>query len=868
MRVEPLEQKVLLTSLQPLPSESIPKNDQLPPGIVLPKSSVPVDFAGKVKGSLWSAVQPVLQRGARKYLNPARSNSAGAVQMEIKIGSNFANTVASIKRLGANIQYSNSKQGIIQAWVKPATLRLISRLPGVSSIDLPKYAVIASGSVDSAGDSLLKADTVRSRFAALGINGSGVKVGIISNGVDHAGLVGDDLPSITIDPSLSGSGDEGTAMAEIVHDVAPGAQLYFSGPTTDVEMVNAIAYLRSQGCNVIVDDVIFPGQPYFSDGIVEQAAQAAVDAGVVYLSAAGNQGTPAGFYGDSHYQGFFNNDGVGFHNFSETSAGGIDDFKELIVSANQSLTVVLQWSDPFGASGNDYDLYLMNASFNVIASSTDAQLGSQDPIEAFTWTNTTGADQLVRVLINWFSGLPNRELELFTFGTGTGAFDHATQSDVLFGQQAAPGVIAVTAINAADPGTDTIEWFASEGPSTIYTDFASQTSIQRQTLVGATIDGVQTHIGQLGYFLNPFFGTSAASPHAAGIVALMLQANPSLAPAQVTQILKDTAVDLVDYGVGYDDFSGAGRFDAEAAVFKSYIAATPDLLASSDSGISNSDNYTNDNTPTLSGNVPDGSYVSLFVNGTLSQSVQLASGQTSYSFTPGALTDGAYTFAIRVAPNSTTPTSNFSFSSVPLSVTIDTIGLSTPTAQFLYETGQGLKFTFGEDVSGTFTASDTLVDDLTHGGSVGTTAIDVNSIAIFGFAVPGGVLADGNYRVTVQANAVTDRAGNGMSQAVSLDFFALAGDANHNRTVDVDDLYILATHWLMTGQTFSTGDFNYDGVVDGKDLGLLSVNWQKTLAAPAPAILPPVPTAVAAADTTSSRATTRRTTTTRVIDLV
>ena len=68
-----------------------------------------------------------------------------------------------------------------------------------------------------------------------------------------------------------------------------------------------------------------------------------------------------------------------------------------------------------------------------------------------------------------------------------------------------------------------------------------------------------------------------------------------------------------------------------------------------------------------------------------------------------------------------------------------------------------------------------------------------------------------------------------MAADSTFDFFVLAGDANHDRHVDVTDLGVLATNWQGSGKTFSDGDFNYDGVVDVTDLGILATNWQKSL---------------------------------------
>ena len=101
-------------------------------------------------------------------------------------------------------------------------------------------------------------------------------------------------------------------------------------------------------------------------------------------------------------------------------------------------------------------------------------------------------------------------------------------------------------------------------------------------------------------------------------------------------------------------------------------------------------------------------------------------------------------------------------------------------------------------------------------------------------------LADGNYRVTLDNAAVSDNTGNLLLPDAPLDFFVLAGVANHDRHVDVTDLGIVATNWQGTGRNFGQGDFNYDGAVDVTDLGVLATNWQKALPQPTPAAPPSI----------------------------
>jgi len=439
---------------------------------------------------------------------------------------------------------------------------------GVIEDAIPRSLLVASGkspveplggSVTSLGDSILKAADLRS---TLGVTGQGVKVGVISLGIDHWSTVAAapyyDLPSsITINSSIStGTGDEGTALMEILHDLAPDAQLFFSGSTGSADMPNAIDWLVGQGVDVIMDDIGNFAQPFFEDGSIAQAAQSAIDAGVTYVASAGNYGPSTYNSGWSHYQHEFVDDGSGLHDF-----GAGDISKAMYVDAGAEIGAYLQWSDPWNASGNDYDLYLLDASANVLASSENYQTGTQHPYESLSWTNG-GAGQVVHIVISKFSG-QDRELELFAGGSDVESLQYNTRGDSIIGHSALTSVITVGAISASDTNWDDVEDYSSRGPSTVYTDFPSQTSVQRNSLDVCGITGVQTRVGLLGYHSNPFYGTSAATPHIAAIAALLLELDPTLTPAEVQDRINNYADDIET--AGYDHVSGYGRANALAS---------------------------------------------------------------------------------------------------------------------------------------------------------------------------------------------------------------------------------------------------------------------------------------------------------------
>lgn len=157
-------------------------------------------------------------------------------------------------------------------------------------------------------------------------------------------------------------------------------------------------------------------------------------------------------------------------------------------------------------------------------------------------------------------------------------------------------------------------------------------------------------------------------------------------------------------------------------------------------------------------------------------------------------------------------------------------------ADFLHNAARpSIKITFNDDVLlGTLSSSDLVLMNLTTGlpvdcGADSTVTYDAGTrTATWAFSI---LLADGNYRATLAPGNVHDLADSPiLSTELTYDFFALAGDANRDRKVDLADLNALAMNWNGSGKTFSQGDFNYDGTVDAYDLAILSTHWQQNLA--------------------------------------
>ncbi|MFZ5975714.1 MAG: InlB B-repeat-containing protein [Bacillota bacterium] len=461
------------------------------------------------------------------------------VYIQMKPGVSFS----AIDGYVSKIENKDTKSNLAVAWIKLSALEELASLDGVKTVQTVHRPVINTGSVTSEGDSVLRADLARVQAQT---DGSGVKIGIISDGVDNinTAIASGDLPAGVTVLSNTQGGDEGTAMLEIVHDLAPGAQLYFHDCGDNVLAFNqAIDALVSAGCSIICDDISWILEPFFEDGVIASHVDEIVQSNqVVFASSAGNSGM-------RHYQGQFYDDGYGWHDFSS----GTGSYQDLYVNIPNggSVIVVLEWNEPFGASGSDYDLYLTSTNYQTTyTGSEDTQSGSQDPLEAFYYQNSTGSQITASVVVHAYNAPTPKTLEVYIYCSG-GASNYSnniTSPDSIFGHAAVEGVIACGAVDADTPNE--IESFSSQGPVTMLSE-----TRQKPDVCGT--DGVA--VTGAGGFSNPFYGTSASAPHVAAIAALIRSKYPGLNASQVTQRIMDASVDLGD--AGFDSVYGNGRTD-------------------------------------------------------------------------------------------------------------------------------------------------------------------------------------------------------------------------------------------------------------------------------------------------------------------
>ncbi len=524
------------------------------------------DAAGKLDPRLQAALADRAESGAR---GTARFDGTDRVQVYLRAAGSTEVLAGALAGAGARIEHSSARAGLIQARVPASRVAEIATWPSVESVALPSYATLRAGSVSTAGDGILRADALR----ALGARGAAARVGVISDGANAraAAVASGDLPGdVTVlsecDPAVSRSScNEGTAMLEIVHDLAPDAKLAFCSGLTTLAFVDCVGELRERfGANVIVDDLGFFGEPYFEDGTVATAVADAAAAGVVYVSAAGNEAL-------DHYEAdfaaatdhFVDDSGAPLpeQDFGASLGGASDTTLDVSVPAGGSFSAYLQWNDPFGGAANDYDLVLLNADEDrILFASQTRQSGRGDPFEAVAFTNPLGRALTVKLAVVKVAG-EARRLEIFLAGdVQSHQYDVADGS--IFGHPAVAGAIAAGAIAAGDPGNDDIESFSSRGPSRVF--FPTEESRPKPDVAG--VDGVD--VTGAGGFPSPFYGTSAAAPHVAGVTALLVGGLHTA--SEVIAALRSSSVDLGD--TGFDASFGFGRVDAIAAATRLNVA--------------------------------------------------------------------------------------------------------------------------------------------------------------------------------------------------------------------------------------------------------------------------------------------------------
>jgi subtilisin family serine protease len=444
------------------------------------------------------------------------------------------------------------------------------------------------------------------------VRGAGTSVGILADSFDCDGGAAQDaatgdLPADVVildDTHQTSCLDEGRALAQIVHDVSPQSRLGFhtgfNGQADFAEAVRELAF--DFGADVIVDDVLYLDEPFFSDGVIARAIDEVHAAGVVYVAAAGNadrRGYDAPFR-DSGEDGFYL--ALGRSRRHDFDPGpGTDVFQRITLPPFSDTVVVMQWDEPFVSAStasppvgaaSDYDLIVYRNETpapqnfaDVFAISDTFNVGG-DAIESVQLANPSSAPldlylAIERFSLPGFDGPDVEHLKVIHFGSPLGT-EWPTGGGTSFGHANARGAIAVGAA----------AWFrtprfgvspaiaaplSSAGGIPIWIDAAGARLAEpelRETPDLVAPDGVNTTFyavpGDIAEDDDGFpnsFGTSIAAPHVAGVAALLQgRAGGSLSPEEVEALLEAGALDMA--APGYDFDTGHGLVDARDALFR------------------------------------------------------------------------------------------------------------------------------------------------------------------------------------------------------------------------------------------------------------------------------------------------------------
>jgi len=417
---------------------------------------------------------------------------------------------------------------LIRARVPVSILEEVAeKVRGVSYIRLPYKPLPLA--VTSEGVSLIDASV----YTSSGYEGQNTRVAIVDLGFIGlaAAQANGDLPPTVITRDYTGGGIEsgtvhGTAVAEIVYDVAPQVQLYVINIGDEVDLENAKDYCISEGVDIINHSVGWVNTN-FTDGagVICGITDNARANGILWVNAAGNSAK-------MHYQDFFlDTAGDDWHEFTSG-----DETNDIQLTSLADIYVFLTWNS-WPITDQDYDLYLFDDALNLVAWSDDWQTGTQEPTEAIYYIAPAGT---YRIAVVKYSATGDQKVKIFTYYQD---LEYQTVAHSLMAPADATGVMSAAAIDQANWTTGPQESFSSQGSTN---DGRTKPDISAP-------DGVSSFT----YGTRGFFGTSASSPHVAGAAALVLSAMPGLSPDGLQAYLEGWAVDMGD--AGKDSIYGSGR---------------------------------------------------------------------------------------------------------------------------------------------------------------------------------------------------------------------------------------------------------------------------------------------------------------------
>ncbi|HEY7149070.1 MAG TPA: S8 family serine peptidase [Gaiellaceae bacterium] len=446
-----------------------------------------------------------------------------------------------VTRAGGRVQ--SVYGGVIEARVPATSLPGLAKSSAVSVVRAPARPV----------PDAVRGEGVTTTGAAAwhraGVHGEGVRVAIVDLGFLNyrRSQSQGDLPPKVVKVNYCGtdfeSTDHGTAVAEIVSEIAPAADLYLVCVRDVAGLGRAVEYARTHGIAIISHSASWfntsRGDGLGAAGTPEGVVAAAHAAGILWVNAAGNRA-------QQHWSGTFVD--ANANGWNEFAPG--DEGNTVVIPAGSYACAALKWDD-WPGSAEDYDLYFTLPNGAVSNSSRNPQTGTEPPTELVCQVNDSGSPRTFGIAIRAqrVTGKPVR-FDLFTFPGPN------LEYQVAAGSVTEPGTSpAALTVGAACWRDNTLEPYSSQGPTI---DSRAKPDLVGPDSVSSGIFGAFTTCGRSG-----FAGTSAATPHVAAAAALVKQANPSFGPDEIAAYLEERTVDLG--APGRDAMFGSGALSMGAA---------------------------------------------------------------------------------------------------------------------------------------------------------------------------------------------------------------------------------------------------------------------------------------------------------------
>ena len=456
----------------------------------------------------------------------------GKIRVVVEFDESF--NEGDVIKLGGAIVARAEELNMLEVDVPIARLLDLARLPGVRFVRRPYRPTPV---VVSEGVKLTSAST----WHTAGIRGQGIKIAVIDGGFDGlatavaSGTVGNVV--YTHDYTSEGletGGVHGTACAEIVHDMAPDAQLLLMKIGTGVELAQAVDDAVTHGAKIISHSMgWFNTNFYDGTGPIAAIAAKATSHGILWVNSAGNSADGGHWEGD-----WYDADGDGWLEFYHG-----DETNSFTLDAGETVILYLTW-DSWPTTDQDYDLYLFDSMGRVVASSQNYQTGTQPPTEYVSYTAPIAGSYGLAIYATNVPDHPRLELFAIPYSLPL-EYSIATSSIPAPGN--ASSVFTTGAIEQTDWTVGPHEPFSSQGPTN-----ASQYASARIKPDICGPDGTESFT-----YNGRFYGTSAAAPHVAGAAALSWSLHPDWSVDAVRHFLEENAIDMGP--LGKDNVYGYGR---------------------------------------------------------------------------------------------------------------------------------------------------------------------------------------------------------------------------------------------------------------------------------------------------------------------